>query len=102
MALRANQFINAPYTITTTTVNKTLDNFEYCIVPTSGGTGITLTLPRGFVGNKVKISVFDKTNVIIDRNGEKIMNLDDNLTINLQYATIEFVYVDNTIGWRIS
>lgn len=104
MALRASQFINAPYTITTTTVSKGLGDFEYCTVLPSTPTGpLTLTLPSAFVGNKVKVSVFNKTDVTLTAGSlVPIMNLAEDLTIDLQYATIEFVYVDNTIGWRIN
>jgi hypothetical protein len=104
MALRASQFINAPYTITTTTANKTLENFEYCTVLPSTPTGpLTLTLPSAFVGNKVKVSVFNKTNVTLTTGSLfPIMNLAEDLTIDSEFATVELVYVDSNIGWRIS
>ena len=104
MALRASQFINAPYTITTTTVSKSLGNFEYCTVLPSTPTGpLTLTLPGAFVGNKVKVSVFNKTDVTLTTGSlVPIMNLAEDLTIDSEFATVELVYVDSNIGWRIS
>jgi hypothetical protein len=104
MALRASQFINAPYTITTTTSSKGLANFEHCTVsPTAPAGPITLTLPSAFVGNKVKVSVFNRTDVTLTTgNVIPIMNLAEDLTIDREFYTVELVYVDSSIGWRIS
>jgi len=105
MALRASQFINAPYTITTTTSSKGLANFEHCTVsPTAPAGPITLTLPSdAFVGNKVKVSVFNRTDVTFTTgNVIPIMNLAEDLTIDQEFSTVELVYVNDSIGWRIS
>lgn len=98
----ANNRINfANYNITTTSVNKTLSNLEYCTV-TSGG--LTLTLPSSpSVGDKVAIGIGDNyTNTIISRNGSNIMGLAENMVIDSGYITLSLIYINSTLGWRIS
>lgn len=98
----ANNRINfANYSITTTGVSKTLSNLEYCTA-TSGG--CTLTLPSSpSVGNKVAIGIGGTfVNTIIDRNGSNIMGLAENMTVDFSYVTLELIYINSTIGWRIS
>lgn len=89
------------YTITTTSVNKTLSNLEYCTVSSSG---LTLTLPPSpSVGDKIAIGIGDNyINTIIDRNNSNIMGLSENMTINVGYITLTLIYINNTFGWRVS
>lgn len=43
----------------------------------------------------------ETNNVIIDRNGNKIMGLDEDMTINRDNASFDLVYYNSTYGWRI-
>jgi hypothetical protein len=98
----ANNAIDfANYTITTTSGDKLLSKFEYCTV-TSGG--VTLTLPEDpSVGDKVIIGIGDNyEDTVVERNGSKIMGSTDNLTIDIGYVTLTFIYINNTLGWRVS
>ena len=97
-----NNSINfANYTITTTSVNKTLSNLEYCTV-TSGG--LSLTLPTSpSVGNKVMVGIssnYTDTNIL--RNGSNIMGLAEDMTVDIGYGTLNLIYINSTLGWRIS
>lgn len=90
-----------PETITTTSVNKTLSNLEYCTV-TSGG--LSLTLPTSpATGNKVMIGIssnYTDTNIL--RNGSNIMGLAEDMLIDIGYGTLTLIYINSTLGWRIS
>jgi hypothetical protein len=88
------------YTITTTAISKTLINRERCTVTAAG---LTITLPASpTAGSEVAITVVAAiTNTIIARNGQNIMSLAENLTINRADVTVTFYYVDATRGWRI-
>ena len=97
-----NNRINfANYNITTTSVNKTLSNLEYCTVSSSG---LTLTLPSSpSVGDKVAIGIGDNyTNTIISRNGSNIMGIAENITVDVGYVTLTLIYINSTFGWRVS
>ena len=88
------------YTITTTAISKTLVNRERCTVTAAG---LTITLPATpSVGSEVAITVLGTiTDTIIARNGQNIMSLAENLTINRADVTVTLYYVDATRGWRI-
>lgn len=63
---------------------------------------VTVTLPASpSAGNKVGITVGDITDTVVARNGNKIMGLDEDLTIDTAYSGFELVYTDATNGWRI-
>lgn len=81
------------------TTNKTLVNREYLSVVSSGS---SITLPATpNPGWEVAVGVGTFTNVVILRNGENIMGLAEDMTIDQQYATVNLLYVDSTRGWRI-
>jgi hypothetical protein len=86
--------------ITTTGVNKLLANRERCTVTADG---LTLTLPISpQPGWEVTISTLSGfTNTIVGRNGENIMSLAEDMTINIPNASVTLLYVDATRGWRI-
>jgi hypothetical protein len=88
------------HTITTTAISKTLINRERCTVTAAG---LTITLPATpSVGSEVAITVLGTiTDTIIARNGQNIMSLAENLTINRADVTVTLYYVDATRGWRI-
>lgn len=58
-------------------------------------------LGRWCAGDTVTIGVRDFTNTIIARNGSNIMGLAENLTIDAAYTTIDFVYINASIGWNV-
>lgn len=85
-----------PDTITT----KNLVINEFCSVPDESE--VIMVLPENpEVGNRVYIGVLENTEVVVDRNGSNIMGLDEDMTIDLEYRTVELIYVDATIGWKI-
>ena len=86
--------------MTTTPINKVLQNNEFCTVTASG---ITLTLPLSpYSGNEVTVSVGNFTNTIIATSASAtIMGLAQNLTIDLPYISISLIYSSITNDWRI-
>ena len=88
------------YTISTTAVSKTLVNRERCTVTASGQ---TITLPATpAAGAEVAVTIAGIfTNTIIARNGQNIMSLAENFTIDKADVTVTLYYVDATRGWRI-
>ena len=89
------------YNITTTSTSKTLSNLEYCTVTQDN---LTITLPSSpSVGDKVMIGISgDYTNTTIARNGSNIMGLAENMVIDSGYVTLSLIYINSTLGWRIS
>lgn len=88
------------YTTTTTAVSKTLANRERCTVIASDQ---TITLPATpTAGAEVAVTVAGNfTETIIARNGENIMSLAEDFTIDRADVTVTLYYVDATRGWRI-
>ena len=88
------------YTVTTTATSKTLSNRERCTVTAAG---LTITLPASpSAGAEVAVTVVAAiTNTIIARNGQNIMSLAEDLTIDRADVTVTLLYVDATRGWRI-
>jgi len=63
----------------------------------------TITLPASpEIGNEVCILVQGefKENVVA-RNGQKIMGLDEDITMDIKNAGVTFLYTGSTLGWRI-
>jgi hypothetical protein len=86
--------------VTTTSINKTLQNNEFCTVTSSG---VTVTLPPfPYSGNEVSISIGDFTNTTIARGSSAtIMGLAENLTIDFPYVATNLIYSSATNDWRI-
>ena len=62
----------------------------------------TITLPASpAAGNEVVIMVGNYTGVVVARNGQNIMGLAENMTIDKPYAGLTFIYVDATRGWVV-
>jgi hypothetical protein len=81
------------------TTSKTLGNREFVSVTTAG---LTMTLPASpAAGNEVAIQVGDFTNTVIGRNGQNIMGLAENMTIDVANRTVNLFFTDATRGWRI-
>jgi hypothetical protein len=86
--------------VTTTGSNKTLAVNEFCTVTSDG---LTITLPASPAASAtVGVSIGGSfTNTTIGRNGQNIMGLAENLTIDRANVSVLFKYVDATRGWRI-
>jgi len=88
---------DAKWGLVVNSTNDTLSSFDDVLV-TSAGT--TQTLPASpSTGDKVRVSVMNFTNTIIGRNGKKIMNLTENLTIDVANSSVELVFTGDTYGW---
>ena len=89
------------YDVTTTSSNKTLINREFCAVTSNN---LSISLPSnpqpGWIVVINNTGSFSNTTVL--RNGSNIMGLSENMIIDLSYSSINFVYVNNSLGWRIS
>lgn len=86
-------------TITVTATSKTLQNREHCTVTASGQ---SITLPASpEIGWEVVIGVDNFTDTIVLRNGEKIMGISEDLTIDVPYAVMQFLYTGTDQGWRL-
>jgi hypothetical protein len=92
---------NTQFTITTTSVNRTLVPFEYCSVEVDS---LTLTLPANpTAGDVVMIGNGGNfVGTVVSRNGVNIMGLAENITLDIPYLTLTFIYTNSTLGWRIS
>ena len=85
--------------ISTTSTAKTLVNREFCEVTDSGQ---TITLPASpTVGHEVNVAIGNFTDTTVARNGSNIMSLAENITLDVAYKNVRFVYVNATVGWRI-
>lgn len=85
--------------ITTTSTSKTLINREFCEVTDSGQ---TITLPASpTAGHEVNVAIGNFTDTTVARNGSNIMSLAENITLDVAYKNVRFVYVNATVGWRI-
>jgi len=63
----------------------------------------TITLPSSpSVGNEVVVVVGNYTGCVVARNGSNIMALAENITLDIAYAAVTFLYVDATRGWVIT
>ncbi len=86
-------------TVTVTATGKTLVNREHCTVT---GSGQTITLPSTpSIGWEVVIGVGDFVDTTVARNGQNIMGLAENITLDKAYAVMNFIYTGATQGWRI-
>ncbi len=68
---------------------------------------ITITLPASpQTGDQVSIldlaSTFDTNNCTLNRNGNKIMGLTENLVLNVEDEAIQLVYTGATYGWKLT
>jgi hypothetical protein len=97
--------INATLTWITKSANYTALIGESILANTSAGAW-TLTLPASPVlGSIIRIAdaagTFTSNNLIVARNGKKIMGLSEDMTISTNNISISLIYSDETNGWRI-
>lgn len=91
-------------TWSTKTANYTLVNRDAIFADTSAGT-FTLTLPATpAVNNRVRIADLAGTwaavPVTLSRNGNKIMGLSEDYSLNVRNASVDLIYSGSTYGWR--
>ncbi len=77
------------------------------IICTSGGFTITLPVSTSLLENDTiqiidATGVFGTSNVTVARNGAKIQNLNEDLTLNVNNACVTLVYSGATYGWLIT
>jgi hypothetical protein len=76
------------------------------IICTTGG--FTITLPAANLVENDTIQIIDATgvagssNITLARNGNKIQNLAEDLTINVNNACVTLVWTGVTYGWLIT
>ncbi len=91
-------------TVTRTVSSSTAVAANDRIICTAGG--FTLTLPGSpMVDDSIQIvdatGVFGSSNVTVARNGNKIQNLSEDLTLNINNTAITLVWTGSTYGWLI-
>lgn len=80
-------------------ISTTLLNRDFCEVTQSG---LTITLPATpTIGNEVQVGVGTFINTIVGRNGSNIMSLAEDITLDFENVNIGFLFVGETVGWRI-
>jgi hypothetical protein len=90
---------NIKFNVTTTSINKTLEHTERCFVLLE--TKIVSLPLNPSVGDYCSVGVLDFDDTVIDRNGELIMGVAENLTINKKNTSVTLAYVSSGQGWRI-
>jgi len=88
-----------------TTTNKTLVNGQYQPVNCTAGS-VNITLPiTPTVGDTVTITDYSRTfgtnSCFVLRNGSKIAALAEDFEMDIHGVTVQFNYVDTTVGWRL-
>jgi|14BtaG_2_1085337.scaffolds.fasta_scaffold32718_2 hypothetical protein len=63
----------------------------------------TITLPANpEVGNEVCVMLQGEfLENVVARNGQKIMGIDEDITLDIRNAGVTFVYTGTDLGWRI-
>ena len=86
--------------VSTTATSKTVVNREFCEVTAAAQ---TITLPASpTAGHEVYVAIGNFTDTVVARNGSNIMSLAEDMTLDVAYKNVKFVYVNSTIGWRIN
>lgn len=88
------------WTNTVTATSKTLAAWERCFVTAATQ---TITLPATPADDtEVAVSIVGTfTDTVIARNGQNIMGLAENMTVDQPNVTVHLVYVNSTLGWRV-
>jgi hypothetical protein len=90
--------------VTTATSITIAANDRYFVNTSSAA--VTITLPAApLTGDSVSLidlaGTFDTNNLTIGRNGNKIMNLTEDLVVSLEDAGLTLVYTGATYGWKL-
>jgi hypothetical protein len=88
----------------TKTANYTLANRDAILANSAGGT-FTLTLPVApAVNDRIRIAdlagTWSISPVLLARNGNKIMGLSEDYSLNVRNASVDIIYTGATYGWR--
>jgi len=97
----ANSAQGAPtLNVVTGTTQAAVNGNQYVLTNASA---TTVTLPGSpSAGDIVWVTVGnDRTDNVIARNGQNIMGLAEDMTLNAQYASVQLRFVDATRGWRM-
>lgn len=82
-----------------TSASRSIVNGERVFVSSAAA---TITLPaEPAVNTCVSIGTSNSTNIVVARNGERIMELEEDLTIDQEYTVVTLLYVGAAKGWRI-
>ena len=86
--------------ITTTAVDKTIENREFCVAV---GAGLSITLPTSpQPGWEVGVGVGGVfTDTFVLRNGSNIMGESEDFQIDVEHINVNFLYIDSTYGWKV-
>jgi hypothetical protein len=96
---------NATATYAIVSTNQTATDGAAYFANTTAGS-FTITLPATPALNaRVYIAdvagTFGTNNLVVARNGEKIMGLSENMNLNIANASVTFAYSNATFGWRL-
>jgi len=93
--------ISAYDTVTASSGGATVSNRTvYCVTSDSQ----TINLPASpSAGNEVRvINGGEFVATVVGRNGQNIMGLAENITLDMKYASVTFLYINSSNGWRVS
>jgi hypothetical protein len=84
-------------TVTATSTTASASNHIHVTAATQ-----TITLPASpSAGDRVAVTVENFTDTVVARNGNVIMDLSEDFTIDVANIGVTFIYTDATNGWRL-
>ena len=84
--------------VTATSLTATVNTHVYV-----SAAGQTITLPASpTIGQRVLVTVGNFVNTVVGRNGSNIMSSGTDMTLDKEYLSIQFIYMDATRGWVFS
>ena len=84
--------------VTATSLTATVNTHVYV-----SAAGQTITLPASpTIGQRVLVTVGNFVNTVIGRNSSNIMSSGTDMTLDKEYLSIQFIYMDATRGWVFS
>lgn len=90
-----------PITIVSSTTQTAASNNQYVL--TNTGASTTLTLPASPAnGDAVWVTnITGRTDSVLARNGNLIMGIAENMTIDILDINLQFRFINSTYGWRM-
>ena len=71
-------------------------------IVTNSGAPITMSLPASpSNGNTIKLANMDDRATLVAANGNKIMGLAEDMTLNVEQVSFELMYETTSMGWVI-